>query len=819
MRGEWCLVLQLPACWCGILKCALPDPADLGAVNEDRDEEGQEMQEKSLLDLLRELIDRRLVCGVFLAVAGLYLIATGVARLFAASGVESAPLIRLTFGVGSLVAAYLVRHGGEGARERVSGAPSAGSLTSGNGFRRLASQFLLWALRSAVPCACLIVLAGSWYLRKPGASVGSGLLLMTVGTALFLIFIRQQAAEPDRFLVASHCPSEARESPVRWRVAAGAFVLSGLAWVFLSGNRFTLAGSLLWISSIAAWVGAFWTVSQNFRFRWWRSLLQLWGGEARIRMTPGLLLLIGTVAVAAFLRFGHLETVPAEMTSLHVEDLLVANRILNQGERPIFEPSLGGREPMWFYIAALTAQLAATGLTHLTLKIAGAAAGFLALLFIYLLAREICGGALAGLLSMLAAGIAWWPNVLGRQGSSASLGVLFAAAALWLMVRAITRRQRNSALLSGLAAGTGMLGYTPMWIVPAATTLALFFQGLYNRKASKIREIVGYWAASMITTLAVLVPIIRYYAGDRDEFWARVQKHIGCDPGCTWTAFLHRFLRNEWNSFRMFHWTSDSAWIMSPPGQPALDWLMAGLLVLCVALLLYRCWLGRDWREPFILLSVPVLLLPSTLALGLDGLENPSLQRSCAAIPMVFTLVGIILAALIGGFRKTNAGKAVSTAGVLLLAAALAASASANWRIVFRDWASNYSQAVQNASAVGQVVSGFAHSVGSYETVYVKAYPHWVDARAVGIYAGKFGWEQAICDSCVFQDARALKDDARAKLFILHPHDRAFLGQLREIYPDGTMRVHGTGGSHHDFATYFVPGRPGPDESVAQTHK
>jgi hypothetical protein len=140
----------------------------------------------------------------------------------------------------------------------------------------------------------------------------------------------------------------------------------------------------------------------------------------------------------------------------------------------------------------------------------------------------------------------------------------------------------------------------------------------------------------------------------------------------------------------------------------------------------------------------------------------------------------------------------------------LAVSASANWRIVMHDYASNYVQAAQNASGMARVVSAFAQSVGSYDTVFVKGYPYWVDTRAIGIYAGRFGWEQVICDTCGLRDARALKDERRAMLFIMHPLDQPFLEQLRATWPDGSLQTHGTGKSHHDFLTYFVPGVPQP---------
>jgi hypothetical protein len=216
---------------------------------------------------------------------------------------------------------------------------------------------------------------------------------------------------------------------------------------------------------------------------------------------------------------------------------------------------------------------------------------------------------------------------------------------------------------------------------------------------------------------------------------------------------------------------------------------------------------SRGWPDLYLLLSIPVLLLPSTLALAFEGRENPSLQRSSTAMPVLFTVCGIALALLGEPLRRFPARRGARAVSIGLLAAVLGVSAWDNWHIVFRDYADNYAGAAQNASGIGRVIHDFANSVGSYETAFVKGYANWVDVRAVGIYAGKFGWEQAICDTCLFRDAGSVKDARRSKLFIVHPMDQPFLNQLREMYPDAGIRAEGRRAPHHEFLIYFVPGR------------
>jgi hypothetical protein len=593
-------------------------------------------------------------------------------------------------------------------------------------------------------------------------------------------------------------------------MASGALALSLLTFFSLPENRLTLACTVLWIASVVVWMAAFRERRSSHGSGWQGAFLRLWRGEFELRLTRWLLLFLGILAVAAVFRFVQLGAVSGEMTSDHVEDLLSVNRILNEGERPIFEPANDGREPLAFYLAALVAHFAGTGLTHFTLKIISALAGFLALPFIYLLTREITDDDLSSLMAMLTAGVAWWPNVLGRLGLRLSFAALFSAVALWLIVRAVRRSRRNAALLSGLAAGVGLYACTPLWVVPVVTALALFLAAFHDRRWTTICRLGKYWAMCTIVALAVSVPMLRYRLDHLGDLQAGIQARVTGDYGQVSETSVRSLLRNEWNSLRMFHWTSDGVWIVSPPGQPALDWVTAGLLLLGVCFLLYRYLRSREWLDLYLLLSIPVLLLPSTLVLAFEGRENPSLLRSSAAIPLLFSITGIALALIVEPFRQALTRRAGKAVAIGFMATALGISAWGNWRIVFRDYARNYAGAAQNASGIGRIIHDFANSVGSYETAFVKGYPNWVDVRAVGIYAGRFGWEQAICDNCQFHDAGVVKDDERSKLFILHPMDQAFLKQLREIYPDGGVRAEGARAPHHAFLIYFVPGRIDP---------
>ncbi len=677
-----------------------------------------------------------------------------------------------------------------------------------------------------VPLACAFALVGQYSLTPLrqswiGASalvVGAGLLIMESWRLGLDWRARRASVESTAIALQAEAiplpgliPQPVAETGIRWRAVALAAITTALTFLFSANNDFNAFARINWIISLVLWIAAFWE-GPLARVEWSDSLEHFVRGESRIRISHTLVLFAAVLAVSAWFRFAQLNEAPIAMTSDHVEKLKDVNDILNNGKRPIFEPANGGREPLMFYLAAITAQLAGTGLTPLTLKIVTSVAGFLTLPFIFLLAREISGDT-AGLPAMLVAGIGWWPNVISRNGLRFPFAMLFSAIALWLIVRALKREQRNSALLGALALGIGLYGYTPIRVVPVAIGVAFVLYGLHRWSKTVTLKLTVWLLMLLIIVTAAFMPMIRYAVDEPENFWRRTATRITGEPGLetappTWQVLLE----NEWNSVRMFSWTSDSAWLISPADQPALDGVMGALFFLGAAFTLYRYIRYRDWLDLYLLVAVPILLLPSTLALAFP-VENPSLHRSGAAIPIVFVIVAIPLCLFVAYGRKVLSQRWGTMVGTAMVALLLVISAQQNWHILFVRYADQYKSSVQNTPELGKVVRAWAESIGDWDTVMVRAYPYWVDTRAVGIYAGKFGWDNVALQLDKLDD---LKDDPRPKLFILHRNDAEAIDFLRRVYPNGTLAFHVSEYTEKHFLTYFVPGKLDFDERLLE---
>jgi hypothetical protein len=230
-----------------------------------------------------------------------------------------------------------------------------------------------------------------------------------------------------------------------------------------------------------------------------------------------------------------------------------------------------------------------------------------------------------------------------------------------------------------------------------------------------------------------------------------------------------------------------------------LDFVSAALYYLGVVLLLVRYIRRRTWQDLFVLLSVPMLMLPSILSLAFPD-ENPALNRAAGAIIPVFLIVGISLDGLMSAFERRNQTRVGSS---LVWGTALFLfffSALGNYDLVFNQYQRSYELSAWNTSEMGKVIHDFGDLYGSTDTAYVVAYPYWVDTRLVGMNAGDPTRDYAIWTD---QIANTL-NDPRPKLFLVDPEDQADIDLLRQLFPLGNLSTYASR-VDKNFYIYMVP--------------
>ncbi|HSV85630.1 MAG TPA: glycosyltransferase family 39 protein [Levilinea sp.] len=647
--------------------------------------------------------------------------------------------------------------------------------------------------------AFLLALAAQINLEPPGRNVELAVSLYVLAAGLLIWAI----VKSEWGIVAL---KDNGTAPIATTARFGLFwlIVPLLAGVFLlfQNHLFTTVNMLLWGIVIALTIRALWIPSQQSGDPWYRRLWRAASGvDAGIRITPWQLMLFAAFLLSVFFRFYWLDQVPGEMFSDHAEKLLDVADVLS-GQAHIFFPRNTGREAFQMYLTATMARLFDTGLSFMSLKIGTALAGLFTLPFIYLLGKEI-GNRWVGLLALVLAGMAYWPNVISRVGLRFPLYALFAAPLLYFLIRGLKNANRNDLVLAGLALGIGLHGYSPMRIVPFIVLIAVGIYSLHSQSRGKRMGALWGLVTLAFVAFVVFLPLFRFMVDDPNMFGYRALSRLGTTERDFPAPVGLIFLENTWRSMIMFFYDNGGIWVHSIVGRPALDVITAVSYFAGTIGLLVRYIRRRHWLDLFLVLSVPLLMLPSILSLAYPE-ENPSLNRSSAAIVPVFIIAALGLEGLLSALMRRVTTKIGRAAVIFVGLALVLMAANANFNLVFDQYKHQFLGGAWNTSQIGKSIRAFSDTIGTHETAHVVPYPHWVDTRLVGINAG-----YPLKDYALWRDEIATTlNESRAQLFVVKPEDVETQNLLDQLYPDGAWQLmEETRYQGRNFLLFFVPPR------------
>jgi hypothetical protein len=567
--------------------------------------------------------------------------------------------------------------------------------------------------------------------------------------------------------------------------------------------QFNLLNTALWILSVGYIVWSFWIPREGSTGAsgvWQKVKNFLAAPSWKITLTRWGVLLLLVAGVILFFRFYRLNNVPAEMVSDHAEKLLDVNDVLH-GQLRIFFPRNTGREAFQFYLTALMVKLFQTGVSFMALKLGTVICGLITLVYIYRLGNEV-GNRWVALFALVFAGFSYWANVQSRIGLRFPLYPFFLAPTMFHLIRGLRQMKRNDFIFAGLWLGAGLHGYTADRIVPLVVVAGVIIY-LLHRKKYQQREF-ALWGLLIIAlvSLAVFMPLLRFTVDNWQMVAYRSLTRIGDQerplPGPAWQIFM----QNTWNALVMFFWDDGDVWVHSVVHRPALDVISAGIFFVGVVLMVVRYLRKRTWVDLFLLVSIPVLLLPSILSLAFPN-ENPNLNRTAAAYVPAFIILAIGLEGLLSTIRRSlppRLGVTVAWGLGLLL---VIFSALNNYDLLFVKYDEAFRASAWNTSEMGSVVRDFTHTFGNVDNAWVVAFPYWVDTRLVGINAGYPTRDTAIDPTTL----NTTLDSPGAKLFILNTQDTNSLEILQGLYPEGRYWVYPSHTPGKEFVVFQVPAR------------
>ncbi len=628
-----------------------------------------------------------------------------------------------------------------------------------------------------------------------------------IGLALYLaaFAVLALALRAGEWKLPSLAPTFDRTDPLTYR-ALPLILGVGLGLVsfgMFGDHLFTRLNVIVWVLAVLCLLWAFWLNRRSLRFAIQRFGVSVQQEVWTIRFSRWTLLLVAVMALAFFFRFYQTTTVPPEPFSDHAEKILDVYDV-SQGQTKVFFTRNTGRESFQMYWTLLVAKVFGTGLSFISLKLGTAILGFLTLPFIYLLGKEI-GGARVGLFALLFAAIGYWPNVISRVGLRFPLYPLFAAPVLFFLLRGLRTRNRNDFLLAGLFLGIGLHGYSPMRIMPFVVVAAFVLYWLHQRRSEGVPRELPIWLVMLALVSAfVFLPLLRYWVDDPAVFGFRAFTRLGSVeqplPGPAYQIFFS----NLWNALGMFNYDDGEIWVHSVTHRPALDIVTAALFLIGVVLVLVRYIRHRHWLDLFLLVSIPLLLMPSILSLAFPG-ENPALNRAGAAYIPAFILAAMALDGLLTSFGRGGIRSLMTwvLAGILFLA-----SAFQNYDLVFNQYYTSFRNGSWNSSDMGKVIQEFEQIYGTAETVWIVPFEHWVDTRLPAVWAGipnrdMAMWRENLSSTVDFSGPKLFM--VKADLEQPEGNDQETLDILGSLYPNGHVRLFDSDVPGHDFWIYSVP--------------
>ena len=564
-----------------------------------------------------------------------------------------------------------------------------------------------------------------------------------------------------------------------------ALLPAALAWVHTAGGIYRPAGVAAWIGATICWLLA------------WRARVPQ---EEPAVLPPrsarsgrlAAIAFVGILAIGAGFLFYRLSATPANPTSDHAEKLLDVLDLLH-GERPIFFVRNTGREPFQFYWTFALIRLFGLPLHYLTLKIGTGIIGLLALPALYLLGREM-GGVPLGL--AVAAFAAWgkWPVAIARQGLRYTLAVLPTAIVLWALLRYVRRGDRASVLWTGVVIGLGLHGYISFRAVPILVPLALAFALFDRRRRGRRMSVIGDGLLIAATAFLVALPLLHYTFEHADQFWYRAATRVASLEAPIRQAPLGIFVRNVGHMLLAFNWKGASTWVILRPFEPFLDAVTGGFLVAGVVLLLARIARG-SMRWAIVALSFFVLTLPSTLSLAFPD-ENPSVNRTGTAVPVIFLVAALPVAELIAR-RQSRMASVVAAVGA---AALLGYSVYDNYRDYFVAFHDSYELSVDHSLAMAHTLEEYHRQGVPFDQMYLLSVAYGVDGRNIAFEIGDPSWAPA---HIIMPDDPPPALAARPLVFLFSP-GAPKLEVLRRMYR-GTERIVPQSFVERNFGVYYVP--------------
>ncbi len=487
------------------------------------------------------------------------------------------------------------------------------------------------------------------------------------------------------------------------------------------------------------------------------------------------------------------------------EQVAFADKVdtLPHGRFPIFFVGNYGREPLFYYLLALS--LALVGTSPLAIRLVPALAGVLVVPAVYWLARELLAGdetargRRVALLAAMNVATWYWLVHFGRFGIRPMLLALFAALTFACLLRGLRTGRKLAWAAGGLWLGLSLYTYTPARMLPLAVLGWLAVVAWTER--SFVRRRWPEWATLASVTAIVAAPLTAFFVRYPEWIWFRAQ-YVATDAvGVEVESLGEMLVGNVGLILRAFFWIGEKHLRHNLPGRPMLDpvqtiWFLLGLALAVRQII--GCFTHHATRDPahasrftfhaLLLVWLPVMLLPTYLTS-----DAPHFGRAIGITPAVAVLMAL-------GMDRAWAwarGRRLETwATGLVLAASLLYTGLRTTHDYFVRWAGHPN--LKDAFQVDFVALGtYAQALPPDETVYMT--PPTEEYATILFALGGREKDRIKSFASAAGAVPAGRED-RATTYLIRPGDETALPLLERRLPQGQAVQDGP-----HFAVYRLP--------------
>ncbi|MCS7001231.1 MAG: glycosyltransferase family 39 protein [Dehalococcoidia bacterium] len=427
--------------------------------------------------------------------------------------------------------------------------------------------------------------------------------------------------------------------------------------------------------------------------------------------------------VAAALRFGQIESLPAGLQHDEAAYGLDAYAVARLGDYQIFYERSNGREPLYIYLLAGSFALLDVGVWQM--RIVSAALGLLTVAAVARLATDLFGWRV-GVLAMALVAMAYWPLHVSHtafRAVSLPLIVTLAAIAFW---RAATRGGWRRGALAGALLGLAMYTYLSSRVLPIVIVAWLVAAwwigrggGLRLGRSSALALIAAY--------VVVFAPLATYYATHWDAFSLRSAQVNDLRP-IVLEGDFRPLIADSLATLGMFLWRGDDSWKYNLSGRPVFDPVSGALFLGGVAMLLAGAARQADPTRRFAWWLLLIWLV-ALLAPGMISGESPHFLRTIGALPVVFLLPAVAI-----DWALDRVGASRLAIGAVVVGLGVFGGRSAI--DLFGHWANAPEQRAFFRADLAEVAR-FARAHPATPLVIATEYPYDLDPLVVQLAAGR----------------------------------------------------------------------------------